>query len=523
MDLVDPGDHERSLLYLKLAAKTLEESLPEGVTGDPMPFGEQLPALTEDELEVLKIWIRGGAGGDTVMKGTEGLLGCTHPVAVDPNKIDPLPALAPNEGVQFYSGAWALGAESEDEVCYATYYDFSDRIPDSARIPCPANWGADRECFTYGTSELAQDAQSHHSVITAYTADMDPNGPEWGPWTCLGGANAGTPCDPTAADTCGERSRCTTPATTSLACLGYDGAPSDFAVGLGPNGDTDVPGCETPEDCGTGPLQIALSGAQESTYVTRTTAGVYTVIPVNGFVSWNSHGFNLTSKETTIEQWVNIEFVRSEDRQWQRRYLLAADRVFAMSPVSPFEKREVCMTFTLPQFARVMNVNSHMHQRGELFRIWAPPHTACAGGSIFSEDLDCSAPSDDPMYLSRAYNDAVNLEFDPPLAGLDDEEGSTRTFKACAVFDNGADAPLEVKRNSRSLNQQNCEESFARCGCDVDVRACFGGPNQGMLCDGDDSVCGDGGLCDACPLVGGTTTESEMFVPFGNYYVDAPE
>jgi hypothetical protein len=44
-----------------------------------------------------------------------------------------------------------------------------------------------------------------------------------------------------------------------------------------------------------------------------------------------------------------------------------------------------------------------------------------------------------------------------------------------------------------------------------------------MLCDGHDSLCGDGGLCDACPLVGGTTTESEMFVPFGNYYVDPPE
>ncbi|MBW2377236.1 MAG: hypothetical protein JRF55_14840, partial [Deltaproteobacteria bacterium] len=271
------------------------------------------------------------------------------------------------------------------------------------------------------------------------------------------------------------------------------------------------------------PLQIALSGAQESTYVTRTTEGVYTVIPVNGFVSWNSHGFNLTSKDTTIEQWVNIEFVRSEDRRWQRRYLLAADRVFVMSPVPPFEKREVCMTFTVPRFARIMNMNSHMHQRGELFRIWAPPHTPCTGGNIFAEDVDCFPPSEDPMYLSRHYNDAVHMEFDPPLADLDDEDETTRTFKACAVFDNGADDPLEVKRNSRSLAQHNCEESFARCGCEIAERACVGGPNQGMLCDGEDSLCSDGGLCDACPLVGGTTTESEMFVPFGNYYVDPPE
>jgi hypothetical protein len=305
--------------------------------------------------------------------------------------------------------------------------------------------------------------------------------------------------------------------------LDYDGAPRDFAGGFGPSGNTDVPTCSGADDCGDGPLQIPFSGAQEPVYVNRTTEGVYTVLPINGFISWNSHAFNLTKKETTVEQWVNVEFVRSEDRRWQRRYLLAGDRIFVMSPVPPFEKREVCMTFTVPQFTRIMSLNSHAHKRSELFRIWAPPHAACTGGNLFTEDLDCFPPSEDPLYLSRTYNDAVNLEFNPPLAGLDNEDDTTRRFKACAVFDNGADNPLEVKRNALSLNQQNCDGPVANCGCDVTERACFGGPNQGMLCNGDDSVCGDGGLCDACPLLGGTTTESEMFVPYGHYYVDPPE
>ena len=169
MSLVFPGDQERSLLYHKLAAKTHDSDLPAGIGGAPMPYGDQLPALTEDELELVQIWIRGGALGDTVMKGTEELMGCEEPVAADPNKIAPLAPPSTDVGVQFYSGGWRLAAEAEDEVCYATYYDFSDIIPDEAKIPCPSNWGEGRECFSYGRDELAQDAQSHHSIINIFT------------------------------------------------------------------------------------------------------------------------------------------------------------------------------------------------------------------------------------------------------------------------------------------------------------------------------------------------------------------
>jgi hypothetical protein len=43
-----------------------------------------------------------------------------------------------------------------------------------------------------------------------------------------------------------------------------------------------------------------------------------------------------------------------------------------------------------------------------------------------------------------------------------------------------------------------------------------------MPCNGDDSVCGEGGSCDACPLLGGVTTDDEMFIPLGSYYVAPP-
>jgi hypothetical protein len=85
--LVFPGDQERSLLYLKLAAKEGRTDLTErGVSGDPMPFGDMDP-LSQDELDAVRAWIRSGAPGTTLVKGTEGLLGCSGPVEFDPNKM----------------------------------------------------------------------------------------------------------------------------------------------------------------------------------------------------------------------------------------------------------------------------------------------------------------------------------------------------------------------------------------------------------------------------------------------------
>ena len=60
------------------------------------------------------------------------------------------------------------------------------------------------------------------------------------------------------------------------------------------------------------------------------------------------------------------------------------------------------------------------------------------------------------------------------------------------------------------------------CGCPSEERSCFGGPNEGMACNGDDSICGEGGLCDACPAGPGVTTEEEMLLVLGSYYVEAP-
>jgi len=494
-----PGDQARSLLYRKLDETT--QQLATAGLGQAMPSG--LPQLSENQVEAMLLWMRAGAPKDAIVEDTMNLLGCEGSFDADPNKIVPLPPPAPGEGVQVYAGGWALNAEAEDEVCYATYYDFSDVVPAEYQVDCD-EFGEGRKCFAFGRNELAQDGQSHHSIITVYTPESDPNGGLWGPWACLGGALDGQDCDPTEQGACGERSACTTPVLNSVACVFYPHAPDDFSdFGAGAIG-------------GVSGTRVGLSGAQESTFIDQPQAGVYARLPLQAFVAWNSHAFNLTTKGTTIEQWVNLSFVPEESRKWLREQIFEADDIFAMSTVAPFTRREVCTTFSVPQYSRLMSLSSHMHQRGELFRIWLPPNEPCA------QSEGCTVPEGPSDYESRLYDDPLYKYYDPPLEY--DEEGELeRTFKACAVYDNGAENPAEVKRESTKPNAPNCDSPlFASCGCAAEDRACFGGPTEGMSCGGDDSVCGDGGICDACPLSGGITTDDEMFIPLGSYFVQPP-
>jgi hypothetical protein len=491
-----PGDQGLSLLYHKLAAATEGSDL--GNLGQPMPIN--VDPLSADQLEAMRLWIRAGAPSDSIVGGTLELLGCEGTFDPDPNKIQPLPPPASGEGVQFYAGGWALDAEAEDEVCFASYYDFTDQVPAEYQVDCD-QFGEGRKCFAFRRNELAQDGQSHHSIINVYTQQSDPNGGDWGPWQCLGGDRAAESCEPGAADACGPRSQCTTPAITAVGCVAYPYAPGDFGLGGGVGGPTGS--------------QVQLSGAQESTSIDLPPAGVYSVLPLQGFVSWNSHGFNLTKKDTTIEQWVNLTFAPESERMWERRQIFEAGNIFAMTPVAPFSKREICMTWTLPQYSQLLTLSSHMHARGESFRIWLPPNEPCQGTS------NCLPPQSDADYESLLYDDPLYTYYEPPN-DYSSTAAADRTLKACAVYDNGADNPLDVERESTKPNTPACSFFLASCGCDSGDRVCLGGDNQGEPCNGDDSVCGDGGLCDACPLLGGVTTDDEMFIPLGSYFVKNP-
>jgi len=512
MALVFPADEERSVLYLKIAAKTLGTDLTErGISGGPMPSSAD--ELSEDELEVLRAWIRGGAPRVGVVSGAPDVLGCGEAPDPSPNKIPPLPAPAADRGIQFFSGGWTLPAQSEDEVCYVTYHDHSDRVPESARLPCPEAYGGpSRQCFGYSSMLLAQDPQSHHSIVESYIPpedspqQWDPKNEVWKEWQCLDGDSDGMPCDPTVAGMCGEGSTCATAPTTALGCTGYPNGPRALGTILGFFGQA------------TTRQNIAV--AQEATFVEDYPEGVYGVMPLIGFTIWNSHSFNLTKEDTTVAQYINFTYIAEEDRQHRREDLTVLDDIFAMGVVPPFTSSQSCATFTLPVGSRLLTLSSHTHKFGRDFRIWYPPNEPCEAGP------GCAAPDREPDYRSFFYQDPLYQRFDDAnnLELLDSPAQDDRTFRYCAIWDNGETNTEEVRKHSERPDANTCAFGAANdfvgaCGCEPDERACFGGPNQGTACEGDDSICGEGGVCDACPVWGGVTTEEEMFGILGAYYV----
>src|SRR5262249_25437117 len=148
--------------------------------------------------------------------------------------------------------------------------------------------------------------------------------------------------------------------------------------------------------------------------------------------------------------------------------------------------------------------SSHMHKRGKRFTITGPP------GSTWS-------------YVSTVYNDPIQLNFDPPLA-FDDADPAMRTLHYCALYDNGATDPNEVKRQSTSPPTPNGFPFGGPCaipsGCTAGKvgQACTGLTQTKRNASCDTTPGAGDGFCDACDLRGGVTTEDEMLVLLGAYY-----
>jgi hypothetical protein len=518
---VFPGEQDLSALYQKVAAKTEGFELSTvGISGGAMPTGDGV--LSEDDLGLLRAWIRGGAPETGLVAGSEQFATCDLQGEIAPNKIQPLPAPAVDEGVQFYSGGWGVPAEGEGEVCFVSYYDYSKTIPSDFIVDCTDEYGATEQgCFVYKSLLLAQDPQSHHSIVDFYIPPegfehhLDPMDPSWKNWRCNGGDHSGSSCTP-GSDECGDRGQCTTEPLTTIACIAYRNAPPELGTVGGLFGTADVR------------QQIVV--AQEATFRESYPEGVYDLAPVKGFVVWDSHAFNPTKVDTSIEQWMNLEFASPDERVYPRRKIFDADDIFGMGRIEAYSSKEECATYTIDQYAQLLTLSSHTHRFGKEFRVWYPPNAECEPGP------DCR-PNDRPAdYKSYDYADPLYQRFGEGVTPtFDSPDLEDRTFKYCAFWDNGESNPLEVRRESIKPDAETCDfvDAFAplannaglglfTCGCEPEDRSCFGGPNEGMACNGDDSVCGEGGVCDACPAGGGVTTEEEMFLLLGSYYIKTP-
>jgi hypothetical protein len=462
---VVPGDKDRSFLWLKLAAKTLPGEVQ--VAGSPMPSG--LPAISLDELEALRLWIHSGAPETGTVAGTESLLSACLPEAV-PITIRPLAPPPPGEGVQFVLPPIEVEAASEQEVCLATYYDVREQVP-------VENQDRGGRFFRYSGQELRQDPLSHHLVLNySGVPAEDVHHPAFGEWVCAGGERDREPCEPLDPGSCGD-GQCRSAIQPGIACIGF-GPPSA-------NGD---------------PINFQIGGAQEAQAFQQLHPGVYAQVPMTGIIYWNTHAFNLTREDAVLNGRINFTF--ADDQRFAVVPLLEARWVF--SPDNPpFTIETFCGFHTLPQGARLFGMTSHNHRRGK--RFWT------------------ELPDGTQIYESVLYNDPTKQAFDPPLE-FDAADPAERTVHFCATFNNGVAAdgspdPETVTRWSRI--PESARRTFGRCVPVACVAGKVGAPCSG---EGDDAACdsapgaGDG-WCDACPLTGGESTENEMFILLGQYFI----
>ena len=573
---VMPGEKRRSLLFLNLAAKTYPDEYQAPLRAMPL---DPVPALTAEELELMRIWIEAGAPKEGTVHGTEQFDPCLPPP--EPVAIKPLDPPAPGTGIQIRMPRWSLPAHSESEVCFASYYDVTDQVPAEFRSP-------DGKHFRYKRNEVRQDNLSHHLIVNVYEGSTAPTSPEWGSFSCRGGDKDGQSCDPTDLTFCGE-GLCSTSPVRSVACIGF--GPGDSGVGL---------------------QTAPLSGIQKTAATFEYAPDVYNEAPLKGMVLWNSHAFNLSDTEGKLEAWLNFDFAPPEEQKIPTIQIFNADEIFKMN-AKAFSTDEPCSLQVLPGGAHLFELSSHGHQRMKRWRTFLGAFRcedgpaqgqACSplGYDFDSPDVcqgarcismvkkrvgDCDTSGDvtvdeivftvnlalgkgkfndcreadgdgdrnvtvdevitavtaalqgvpppeerDPeeslLYVSTIYNDPVVVRFDPELvmpgrvAPADE-----RTLTFCALYDNGYTDPAKVKRASTSPAPP---VSFPGIGgpCSTEARVCASG-KVGEACVGrsqvardrscDTATASNDGTCDACPLGGGVTTEDEMFLLLGQYYV----
>ena len=198
----------------------------------------------------------------------------------------------------------------------------------------------------------------------------------------------------------------------------------------------------------------------------------------------------MTTTDAIHRVWRNFYF--TDDRRFNQKTTAYTRNIFEARGTPPFTKQTVCATYQFDQGDQLVQLSSHTHKRG----------------GYFSMDLKSSG---ERIYESYNYDEPVRKRFLPPMT-FDSPDAAERELLFCAEFNNGLNP--DGSFNTETVKRKS--HSPARSFC-VPV-ACAAG-NIGAACvAGDDAACdsspgaGDG-MCDACPITAGVTTDDEMFIP----------
>ncbi len=549
-----PGSKAYSLLWLNLAGASLPLSWKAPLR--PMPLGA--PPLTFEELELVRLWIEYGATRDGVVPGSGDLVdACLPPPR--PLETEPLPPPPAGVGAQIRAPRQTLSPRSEREVCFTSYYDLSDQVPPEFRGPGGGT-------FRYKRTAARQDPHSHHGVVISYGGTTSIHDPIWGPFTCAGGAHGGAPCEPTDPDACGADARCGSVPVPSVACIGY--GPGDATV-LGSQILFSTMGTVASDREGIyseAPLKGVLVWNSHAFNTTDEPAKLDMWLnfefaapeeqqrPLRGFIDTSQIGamhVPAFATEEVCHRYVLPAGIRllgltSHVHQRGKRFRIfdghfaCAAGPHAGAACSPFgpdpglPSPDLCagaacvsrlaprggdcnrdLTVTIDELVLAVRI-----ALGEAHMSACVATDVDTSGTVTVDELILAVASSlssgwrDPeaslLYTSLTYSDPLVLSFDPPRLVARGTPAPERTLTYCALYDNGFADPDAVKRNSRVPSNSgpcrptHCAEGAIGRTCAADAE-CDTAPGAGD------------GMCDACTVSFGITTDDEMFVLIGSF------
>ncbi|MDG2308801.1 MAG: hypothetical protein P8R42_29825 [Candidatus Binatia bacterium] len=458
---VEPTRVKDSYLFHKLASATDPSLVTIDIAGSPMPLSGG--ALSPEELDAVRLWIEGAApregsigdefGGNRVAELLDTCLPDPDPVV-----IEPLEPPAAGTGVQMAMPPHQIPGGAEFEVCFAEYIDFREQIPEEFRT-------ADGNFFFANGSLNLADPNTHHMTISysGFGAEM-VDAPEFGRWECAAGPLEGESCDPLDPSHCGG-GQCRSELQNSVACLGF--GPPGGGSGVTPGS------------------RIRTGNGRP---------GFFAKLQSHGIFYWNSHAFNLTPKDLTHHNYTNIYF--TDDLRFQDVGFQDTSNIGIAAGTPPFAKVEYCAEHVLARGTELLSLVSHTHKRGERFTM-----TLKSTGEL--------------LYDNPFWDDPVFVNYDPARV-FDSEDPDDRTIIYCAVYNNGV-APDgspdvgSVTRLSRKPARSSCRP--VACAEGLVGEPCAG-VNDDAACDTSPGA-GDG-MCDACSISGGLTSDDEMFILLGS-------
>ena len=153
--------------------------------------------------------------------------------------------------------------------------------------------------------EVREDAFTHHNILM-YSGVLveDIHDPAFGQWSCVGGSNEGVACEPTDTQSC----------------------------------DTGQCRSELQKQCGlywlwtSGRPPSPVLGSNVGSYLTQ--PGFFGTHPTHGIFYWNSHAFNLTTKDALHHVWRNLFY--TDDRRFDAEYFTDSSNISAGTGTPPF-------------------------------------------------------------------------------------------------------------------------------------------------------------------------------------------